>query len=150
MNNECTTNVCPIGQEHTSQPAGSNKNYPELINKMLLLCVKDTEEIRGALAGRVRSYYKTVFANYKEKMNAHDRAIINSGLRYIYEFSRINSIPKETAEHLISNRNIPLSHIITYTSKDVLKQIAKQYGISCSNKKSEAIVLALRDVMELN
>jgi len=127
-----------------------SSSYPDLIRTMLNLCMKDTEEIKFTLAGRRRTYYKNVFTNYKEKMSAKDRSIVSSGLVYIYDFSRVNSIPKNNAEWLIGIHEIPISHIVSYTNKDILKQLAKQYSIPCSNKKAEEIVTALRDVMEKN
>lgn len=127
-----------------------SSSYPDLINTMLNLCMKETEEIKFTLAGRRRTYYKNVFTNYKEKMSARDRSIVSSGLVYIYDFSRVNSVPKDNAEWLIGIHEIPISHIVSYTNKDILKQLAKQYSIPCSNKKAEEIVIALRDVMEKN
>jgi len=121
---------------------------PELIKKMLELCKQDTDKIKCALAGRLRAFYRTVFQKHKEKLSARDRAIISSGLVYIYDFSRMNSIPKENAEWLIGIHEIPVSHIISYTNKEILKQIAKEYGISCSNKKAEDLVVDLREATE--
>jgi hypothetical protein len=124
--------------------------YPDLIFKMLNLCVKETNEIKGELAGRIRAFYKKVFLNYKDKMNLRDSSIINSGLNYIYDYSRIHPISQDEAEWVIGIHDIPISHIVSYTSKNILKQIAKKYNVPCSNKKSEEIVIVLREVMERN
>lgn len=125
-------------------------SYPDLINKMLVLCVNDKDYIKGTCAGRIKSHYQKVFQTYKDKMEPRDRAIINSGLNYIYNFNRSNSIPKENAVWLISINDIPISHIVSYTSKNVLKEIAKDYGISCSNKKAEELVANIREAIEKN
>lgn len=124
--------------------------YPDLINKMLVLCVNEKDFIKGTCAGRIKSHYQRVFQTYKDKMEPRDRAIINSGLNYIYNFNRSNSIPKENTVWLISINDIPISHIVSYTSKNVLKEIAKDYGISCSNKKAEELVANIREAVEKN
>lgn len=125
-------------------------SYPDLINKMLVLCVNEKDFIKGTCAGRVKSHYQKVFQTYKDKMEPRDKAIINSGLNYIYIFNRSNSIPKENAVWLISINDIPISHIVSYTSKNILKEIAKEYGISCSNKKAEELVVNIREAIEKN
>jgi len=124
--------------------------YPDLINKMLVLCVNEKDFIKGTCAGRIKSHYQKVFQTYKDKMEPRDRAIINSGLNYIYNFNRSNSIPKENAIWLISINDIPISHIVSYTSKNTLKEIAKDYGISCSNKKAEELIANIREAVEKN
>lgn len=124
--------------------------YPELINKMLVLCVNEKDFIKGTCASRIRTHYQKVFQTYKDKMEPRDRAIINSGLNYIYNFNRSNSIPKENAVWLISINDIPISHIVSYTSKNILKEIAKEYGISCSNKKAEELIANIREAVEKN
>jgi hypothetical protein len=136
--------------EKLNTKTDEQSSYPDLIVKMLNLSVKETDEIKGELAGRIRAFYKKVFSNYKDKMNPRDRSIINSGLNYIYDFRRIHSISEDEAEWLIGIHDIPVSHIISYTNKKILKQIAKKYNIPCSNKKSEEIVNVLREVMEKN
>jgi len=125
-------------------------SYPDLINKMLVLCVNEKDFIKGTCAGRIKSHYQKVFQTYKDKMEPRDRAIINSGLNYIYNFNRSNSIPKENAVWLISINDIPISHIVSYTSKNILKEIAKDYGISCSNKKAEELIANIREAVEKN
>ena len=125
-------------------------SYPDLINKMLVLCVNEKDFIKGTCAGRIKSHYQRVFQTYKDKMEPRDRAIINSGLNYIYNFNRSNSIPKENALWLISINDIPISHIMSYTSKNILKEIAKDYGISCSNKKAEELIANIREAVEKN
>lgn len=132
--------------ETKSKKAG----YPELINKMLVLCVNEKDFIKGTCAGRIKSHYQKVFQTYKDKMEPRDRAIINSGLNYIYNFNRSNSIPKENAVWLISINDIPISHIVSYTNKNILKEIAKDYGISCSNKKAEELIANIREAVEKN
>lgn len=125
-------------------------SYPDLINKMLVLCVNEKDFIKGTCAGRIKSHYQKVFQTYKDKMEPRDRAIINSGLNYIYNFNRSNSIPKENAVWLISINDIPISHIVSYTSKNILKEIAKDYGISCSNKKADELITNIREAIEKN
>jgi hypothetical protein len=117
---------------------------------MLVLCVNEKDFIKGTCAGRIKSHYQRVFQTYKDKMEPRDRAIINSGLNYIYNFNRSNSIPKENALWLISINDIPISHIMSYTSKNILKEIAKDYGISCSNKKAEELIANIREAVEKN
>jgi hypothetical protein len=126
------------------------ESYPDLINKMLVLCVNEKDFIKGTCPGRIKSHYQKVFQQFKDKMEPRDKAIINSGLNYIYNFNRTNSIPKENAIWLISIKEIPISHIVSYTSKNTLKEIAKEYGISCSNKKAEDLVVTIRAAIEKN
>jgi len=133
-----------------SETKSKRTSYPDLINKMLVLCANDKDFIKGTCAGRIKSHYQRVFQTYKDKMEPRDRAIVNSGLNYIYNFNRSNSIPKENAVWLISINDIPISHIVSYTSKNVLKEIAKDYGISCSNKKAEELVTNIREAVEKN
>ncbi|MEX0596461.1 MAG: hypothetical protein WD512_08155, partial [Candidatus Paceibacterota bacterium] len=136
--------------QHDPETRSKKMSYPDLINKMLVLCVKEKDFIKGTCAGRIKSHYQRVFQTYKDKMEPRDKAIINSGLNYIYNFNRSNSIPKENAVWLISINDIPTSHIVSYTSKNTLKEIAKDYGISCSNKKTEELVVNIREAIEKN
>lgn len=136
--------------QDNTEKGSKNASYPDLINKMLVLCVNEKDFIKGTCAGRIKSHYQKVFQTYKDKMEPRDRAIVNSGLNYIYNFNRSNSIPKENAIWLISIHDIPVSHIVSYTSKNTLKEIAKEYGISCSNKKSEDLVVNIREAIEKN
>jgi hypothetical protein len=39
---------------------------------------------------------------------------------------------------------------VSYTNKNTLKEIAKDYGISCSNKKAEDLVVNIREAIEKN
>jgi len=136
--------------QHDLETKSKRTSYPDLINKMLVLCVNEKDFIKGTCAGRIKSHYQKVFQTYKDKMEPRDKAIINSGLNYIYNFNRSNSIPKENAIWLISINDIPISHIVSYTSKNTLKEIAKDYGISCSNKKAEDLVVNIREAIEKN
>ena len=136
--------------QHDFETKSKRTSYPDLINKMLVLCVNEKDFIKGTCAGRIKSHYQKVFQTYKDKMEPRDKAIVNSGLNYIYNFNRSNSIPKENAVWLISINDIPISHIVSYTSKNTLKEIAKDYGISCSNKKAEDLVVNIREAIEKN
>ena len=50
--------------EKLNTKTDEQSSYPDLIVKMLNLSVKETDEIKGELAGRIRAFYKKVFSNY--------------------------------------------------------------------------------------
>jgi hypothetical protein len=126
-----------------------SKVYPELIKELLNVCVREVNEVKELLKNRNRQKFIKVFNGYnKSNLTERDYSIIKSALFYIYDFSRVNSIDKETATWMLGISDIPVSHIITYTSKDILKNIAKDRGLSFSNKKAEELVKSIRGVID--
>jgi len=135
--------------EPRSNDVPQTKVYPELIKELLSVCVRDVNEVKELLKNRNRQKFIKVFTGYnKSNLTERDYSIIKSALFYIYEFSRVNSIDKETATWMLGISDIPVSHIITYTSKDILKNIAKDRGLSFSNKKAEELVKSIRGVID--
>ena len=135
--------------EPRSDDVPQTKVYPELIKELLNICVRDVNEVKELLKNRNRQKFIKVFTGYnKSNLTERDYSIIKSALFYIYDFSRVNSIDKETATWMLGISDIPVSHIITYTSKDILKNIAKDRGLSFSNKKAEELVKSIRGVLD--
>jgi len=126
----------------------NNKVYPALISELLNICISEASEVRGAFKNRNRQKYMNIFAGYKDKLSDRDYSIIKGALYYLYDFSRVKSIDKETALWMIGIYEIPTSQIISYTSKDILKNIAKDHGLSYSNKKAEDLVENIRGVID--
>ena len=129
----------------TVSPSGQ---YPTLIRELLSICVGEVNDVRGAFRNRNRQKYKNIFDSYKDKLSQRDYSIAKSALFYIYDFSRVNSIDKATALWMLGIYEIPTSQIISYTSKEVLKSIAKDHGLSYSNKKAEDLVENIRGVID--
>lgn len=128
-----------------SHPTGI---YPPLIRQLLSICVGEASDVRGNFKNRKRTMYKNIFDKYKDRLSARDYSIVKGALFYLYEFSRIKSIDKDTAEWMIGIYEIPTSQIISYTSKEVLKTIAKENGLPYSNKKAEDLVQSIRGVID--
>ena len=122
--------------------------YPALIRELLSICVGEAVEVRGAFKNRNRQKYKNIFKSYENNLSERDRAIIKGALFYLYDFSRVNSIDKDTALWMLGIYEIPTSQIISYTSKEVLKGIAKDHGLSYSNKKAEDLVESIRGIID--
>ena len=122
--------------------------YPPLIRELLSICVGEAGDVRGALKNRNRQRYKNIFDSYKDKLSERDYSIVKGALFYLYDFSRIKSIDKDTARWMLGIYEIPTSQIISYTSKEVLKSIAKDHGLSYSNKKAEDLVQSIRGVID--
>jgi hypothetical protein len=129
----------------SAHPSGT---YPALIRELLSICMSDASDVRGAFKNRNRQKYKNIFDNYKDKLSQRDYSIIKGSLFYLYDFSRVNSIDKDTALWMLGIYEIPSSQIISYTSKEVLKSIAKDHGLSYSNKKAEDLVESIRGVID--
>jgi hypothetical protein len=129
----------------TAPPCGQ---YPTLIRELLSICVGEVSDVRGAFRNRNRQKYKNIFESYKDKLSQRDYSIAKSALFYIYDFSRVKSIDKATALWMLGIYEIPTSQIISYTSKEVLKSIAKDHGLSYSNKKAEDLVENIRGVID--
>jgi hypothetical protein len=129
----------------TAPPCGQ---YPTLIRELLSICVGEVSDVRGAFRNRNRQKYKNIFDSYKDKLSQRDYSIAKSALFYIYDFSRVNSIDKATALWMLGIYEIPTSQIISYTSKEVLKSISKDHGLSYSNKKAEELVENIRGVID--
>ncbi len=125
-----------------------NKVYPALIRELLSVCVGEASDVRGAFKNRNRQKYKNIFDSYKDKLSQRDYSIVKGALFYLYDFSRVNSIDKDTALWMLGIYEIPTSQIISYTSKEVLKSIAKDHGLSYSNKKAEDLVESIRGVID--
>lgn len=130
-----------------ADPAGK-RVYPSIICELLGICVREASEVRAAFKNRNRQKYKNIFDSYKDKLSECDYSIIKGALFYLYEFSRVKSIDKGTALWMIGIYEIPISHIISYTSKEVLKSIAKDHGLAYSNKKAEDLVESIRGVID--
>ena len=122
--------------------------YPALIRELLSICVGEASDVREALKNRNRQKYKNIFDSYKDKLSQRDYSIVKGALFYLYDFSRVNSIDKDTAMWMLGIYEIPTSQIISYTSKEVLKSIAKDHGLSYSNKKAEYLVESIRGVID--
>lgn len=122
--------------------------YPALIRELLSICVSEASDVRGAFKNRNRQKYKNIFDSYKDKLSQRDYSIVKGALFYLYDFSRVNSIDKDTALWMLGIYEIPTSQIISYTSKEVLKSIAKDHGLSYSNKKTEDLVESIRGVID--
>lgn len=125
-----------------------HKVYPALIRELLSVCVGEASDVRGAFKNRNRQKYKNIFDSYKDKLSQRDYSIVKGALFYLYDFSRVNSIDKDTALWMLGIYEIPTSQIISYTSKEVLKSIAKDHGLSYSNKKAEDLVESIRGVID--
>lgn len=127
------------------------KKYPPTIQELIDICKKDVSEIKEAFCNRNRIKYKNIYDAYKISSSSFlykDIQIITSGLFYIYEHSRVKSISEEEAFKMISNKEIPISHIVLYTNKKILREISKKRGLSCSNKKSSVLVENIRNVID--
>ena len=122
--------------------------YPALIRELLSICVGEASDVRGAFKNRNRQKYKNIFDSYKDKLSQRDYSIVKGALFYLYDFSRVNSIDKDNALWMLGIYEIPTSQIISYTSKEVLKSIAKDHGLSYSNKKAEDLVESIRGVID--
>lgn len=125
--------------------------YPVLIRELLSICMSEADDVKAAFKNRNRQRYKKIFSGYKEKLeraSQKDYSIIKSALFYLYDFSRVNSIDKDTAVWLIGIYEIPTSQIVSYTSKEVLRSIAKDHGLSYSNKKAEELVENIRKIID--
>ncbi len=122
--------------------------YPTLIRELLSICMSEASDVRVALKNRNRQRYKNIFDSYKDNLSPQDYSIVKSALFYLYEFSRVNSIDKDTAIWMIGIYDIPTSQIVSYTSKEVLRSIAKERGLSYSNKKAEELVENIRGVID--
>jgi hypothetical protein len=126
----------------------SKKQYPETISQLLQICLLEEKDVKQQLKGHVRQNYIKIFNNYKENLNEKDMYIINSGLNYIYTHSRVKSISEDMVEKLIKIYEIPISHIISYTNKKDLVTIAKNHGLSYSNKKLFDLIKNIRGVVD--
>jgi len=124
------------------------REYPALIRELLSICMGEVNDVRGAFKNRNRQKYIKIFDSYKDKLSPRDCSIAKSALFYIYDFSRVKSIDKATALWMIGIYEIPTSQIISYTSKEVLKSIAKDHGLSYSNKTAEYLVENIRGVID--
>lgn len=138
-----------VDHRASAHPAGHHSGvYPVLIRELLSICVGEASDVRGAFKNRNRQKYKNIFDSYKDKLSQRDYSIVKGALFYLYDFSRVNSIDKDTALWMLGIYEIPTSQIISYTSKEVLKSIAKDHGLSYSNKKAEDLVESIRGVID--
>lgn len=120
--------------------------HPTMIRELLALCLKDVSDVKSALKNRERQKYKNVFENYKSKLSEREYSIIRGGLDYLYTHSRINSIDKDKAVWMMGIFEIPTSHIISYTSKEILQSIAKDHGLPV-NKNAKDLVENIRKML---
>jgi hypothetical protein len=117
-----------------------------MIRELMALCLKDVSDVKSALKNRERQKYKNVFENYKSKLSEREYSIIRGGLDYLYTHSRINSIDKDKAVWMMGIFEIPTSHIISYTSKEILQSIAKDHGLPV-NKNAKDLVENIRKML---
>lgn len=127
---------------------GTDKVYPPLIREFLSICVSEASDVKRLFKNRNRQKYKNIFENYKDNLSERDQSIAKGALFYLYDFSRVKSIDKENALWMLGIYEVPTSHIISYTSKEILKSIAKDHGLSYSNKKAEDLVTSIRGVID--
>jgi hypothetical protein len=137
-----------VDVENSPSHTESSRDYPELIRKLIDICLGEATEVKLAFKNRNRQNYKNIFESYKDKLSERDYSIIKGALFYLYEFSRVTSIDKKTAAWMIGIHEIPASQIISYTRMDILKSIAKDHGLSYSNKKAEDLVKSIRGVID--
>jgi hypothetical protein len=137
-----------VDVENSPSHTESSRDYPELIRKLIDICLGESTEVKLAFKNRNRQNYKNIFESYKDKLSERDYSIIKGALFYLYEFSRVTSIDKKTAAWMIGIHEIPASQIISYTRMDILKSIAKDHGLSYSNKKAEDLVKSIRGVID--
>lgn len=133
-------------EKHTEKI--KEKVYPPLIRELLNICVGEANDVKIALKQRNRQKYKKIFESYKDNLSDRDRSIIKGALYYLYDFSRVVSIDKENTLWMIGIFEIPTSQIISYTSKEILKSIAKDHGLSYSTKKASDLVDSIRNVID--
>lgn len=138
----------PRVERNMNHYKADNKVYPTLISELLSICVGEASDVKGAFKNRNRQKYTNIFNSYKDKLSQRDYSIIKSALFYLYKFSRVNSIDENTALWMLGIYEIPTSQIISYTSKEVLKSIAKNHGLSYSKKKAEDLVESIRGVID--
>jgi hypothetical protein len=121
------------------------KVYPQGIQQMINICLR--EDAKTLLKGRVRKDCLSIFEKYKSNLAPRDYSIIQGGLIFLNTYSRINSIDETYAKWMIGIFEIPKSHIVTYTSKKVLENIARSVGVS-PNGKAEDLVVRIRTVID--
>lgn len=140
----------PSRADHIASVHPTQHSYPAVIRELLSICVGEASDVRAAFKNRHRQRYKNIFDSYKDKdkLSQQDYSIIKGALFYLYDFSRVNSIDKDTAIWMIGIYQIPTSQIVSYTSKEVLKSIAKDHGLPYSNKKAEELVENIRGVID--
>lgn len=122
-----------------------SKTYPPAIQSIIDVCLK--EDIKTLLKGRTRGDYLKIFDAYKANLAPRDYSIIQGGLIFLYTYSRVNSIDETYAKWMIGIFEIPKSHIVAYTSKKILENIAKSVGVS-STGKAEDLVGRIRTVLD--
>jgi hypothetical protein len=122
--------------------------YPATINKLISICLLEAEDVRKELKGKIRHQYLKIFENYRNKLSKRDESIIKGALKYLYENSRVKSITEEEAEWMIGIYEIPVSQILSYTSKSVLESLAKKKALPYSGKKSDTLVSIIRDLTD--
>jgi len=133
-------------ETHTEKT--KEKVYPPLIRELLNICVGEANDVKIALKHRNRQKYKNIFESYKDNLSDRDISIIKGALYYLYDFSRVVSIDKENTLWMIGIFEIPTSQIVSYTSKEILKSIAKDHGLSYSTKKASDLVDSIRNVID--
>jgi hypothetical protein len=127
---------------------GGKKQYPSTINKLISICLKEADDVKKELKGKNRQQYLKIFENYRINLSKRDESIITGALVYLYDNSRVKSIDEETAKWMIGIYEIPVSQILSYTSKSVLEKIAKIKGLPYSGKKAEFLISAIRSLTD--
>lgn len=134
----------PSAAEGARAPA---KTYPSAIQYLLDVCTRDVNEIKEIFKGRSRQGYLKIFEAYKKNLLPRDYSIIQSGLIFIYKYSRIYSIDETYAKWMIGIFEIPNNHIASYTNKKTLESIAKSVGVSPIGK-AEVLIDRIRTVID--
>lgn len=122
-------------------------NLPQSLEEMLTIAQNEVSHVKTLIKGRKRQNYLKILDNYKGAITEKQMHIIRSGFEYIFMFNRIHSIDETTALKLLKIFEIPISHIVMYTNKNILINIAKQLGISHSNKRAQELVEAIRNAI---
>ena len=139
-------NTRDVERDERKSPYISSKTYPIAIQNIIEICLKEIDDVRAELKGHRQRYLK-IFEAYKENLNPRDYSIMQGALKFLYTYSRVNSIDETYAKWMIGIYQIPKSQIVSYTSKKVLESIAKSVGVS-SVGKSEELVDRIRTVID--
>jgi len=136
--------------ERTDNNVGGKKQYqyPSTINKLISICLLEVEDVKKELKGKNRQQYLKIFESYRINLSKRDESIITGALVYLYDNSRVKSIDEETAKWMIGIYEIPVSQILSYTSKSVLEKIAKNKGLPYSGKKADFLISAIRSLTD--
>ena len=99
------------------------------------------------MKGRQRQHYIKLFNVNKDLLSREEQYLVYSTLHHLYQHSRVNSLDINEAKKMLKIHKIPASHIAHYTSKHVLENICKMYGLPYSGKKSTDLVSVIRTML---